>query len=1009
MMWLKLKKFSGFIAVCPAFFMLLCLSAAEVSAQSRLMGIGNSVSSQPAQKSSRPALPKVKKDTVISVIPDSLKSRDSQLETTVEYKSKDSTVLDVDGETLHLYGEAVVTYGDIELKADYIQLNWGKNEVFAHGLPDSTKKMGERVRGKPVFSQSGDSYNTDSIRYNFKSKKAIIKGIVTQQGEGFVQGQTVKKDPKDNLYLVNAMYTTCNLKEPHFHINAKKIKLVNKKSLISGPFNFVLSDVPLPIGLPFGFFPVPKKKEIGTSGFIMGNYGEEPNNRGFYFRDFGYYHAFNEKIGMKVLAQVYSKGSWGVGVQSNYIKRYKYSGNLNLQYNFNKSGVLLSDTEPTKDFNISWSHAPQSRRTDRSFSASVNIVSNGFAQNNRRLDEVDQYTNNAFGSSIQYSRNVGKLLRSSAAFRADQNVSTRVFNSSLGYSVGLNQFNPFVKEKYQTGRFWDAFRLGLDVSGGFTVNNTIQKRSTSYTDYNIVGVSNNPVTDTEQRELLRLQQLLRATSDPEQRAVIQKQIAQLQNPVLTDPAAILRNGVFNTSYSVPIALPNIKIARYINLTPSVSYRGDFFTKQLKYTFADQDTKFTDSRGRTVEVVIDPKADTISYTYDPSGNVTVRMNSKSGGVVHVDTLNKPAFAQNVSFAGGLNTRVYGTYRFNPSKRLQAIRHTMAPSFNFSYTPNLASQYGQLTMVRTPTATDSNTRRYLPKFIGSSASGSSQAANVGFSLSNMLEAKLRTKSDTAQKEFEKIMLLNNFDFSGSYNLLARADLGEFAMSNVNLNANTSLFKNLINLNFNASFDPYAYSRDTVVSSNAAGRRITTFKWNYNGEGGGSYLSAMNISVSTRLTPETFSKNAQPQKSTTTPGVTPDPSREAMAAFVAANPMAYVDFSIPWSINLNYALNYSKQGLAQARVTQTFQFQGDLSLTPKWKINFSSGWDFVYKSVTLTTFSIMRELHCWDMSFNWTPIAGNALRSSTYSFTLQPRSSLLRDLKISRRRTYFDRGGF
>ena len=161
--------------------------------------------------------------------------------------AEDSTVMDVSGEVINLYGKAVVTYGDIELKADYIKIDWGKSEIFAHGSPDTTKA--NRTKGKPIFSQGGDNYNTDTIRYNFKSKKAIIKNIVTQQGEGFVTGERVKKDANDDMYLVDAKYTTCNLKEPHFHISARKIKLVNKKQIISGPFNFVLSGIPLPIGL----------------------------------------------------------------------------------------------------------------------------------------------------------------------------------------------------------------------------------------------------------------------------------------------------------------------------------------------------------------------------------------------------------------------------------------------------------------------------------------------------------------------------------------------------------------------------------------------------------------------------------------------------------------------------------------------------------------------------------------------------------------------------------------
>ncbi len=1009
-------KNSGF----AAYYLLIICFLFSISFQSNAQFRGASGSLNKlgvGQSSQKPSVPtskaKIKKDTVISVIPDSLKSKENQLSNTVEYTANDSTIMDVDGETVHLYGEASVVYGDIELKADYIQLNWGKNEVFAHGLPDTTKSIANAVKGKPIFTQSGDNYNTDTIRYNFKSKKAIIKGIVTQQGEGYVQGQRVKKDSVDNLYLVNGKYTTCNLLEPHFHIAAKKIKLVDKKSVVSGPFNFVLADIPLPIGLPFGFFPLPKKQEIGTSGFIMGNYGEEPANRGFYFRDFGYYHAFNEYIGAKVLAQLYSRGSWGIGVQSNYTKNYKYSGNVNLQFNYNKPGQLFSTSSPSRDFNISWSHNPQNKRPDRSFSSSVNLVSNGFNSNNRRLDEVDQYTNSAFSSSIQYSRSFGKLVRTSSGFRADQNVSTQVFNSSLDYSIGIQQFNPFVPEKKQIGKWYESFRVGLDVSGGLKLNNQISTRSTTYTDYNVAGVLNSPVTNEQEREKTRILNLLsRSGLTTEERASLQAQLKELNNPVLTNLSDILNNSVFNTSYTVPISLPNFKIAKYINLTPSISYRGDLFTKELNYKFANPTSQnyevvYTKNNGKIVTVSYDPSADSIRNTYDDKGNLNVNLNPNSGGVVIVDTTNKLAFGQSYSFGTSLNTRFYGTYRFGKKSRIQAIRHTAAPSISLSYTPDSEGQYARKVQVRQDTAA---TFKYLPRFLNSSGGSGSASGNISFGISNQLEAKIRAKSDTSENEFEKVSLLDNFSINSSYNMLAKKELGEYALSNFNIGTNTSLFKGLISLNLNGTLDPYAYVVDDLIKSNLAGRRITVFKWNkgqYSGSGG-NYLSNANFSLSSRLTPQLLNKN---KKKPSAPIQNPsqDPAREAMEKFVKANPMAYVDFSIPWSLGISYTFSYYKQGLSASQNTQTVQFTGDFSLTPKWKFTYNTGWDFETKSVTLTNIGVIRELHCWDMSFNWTPIAGNNLRASNYNFTIRPRSSLLQDLKISRRRQYYDRGGF
>ncbi len=928
--------------------------------QSRSGGVS---ASQNAQTTRRPAT--IRRDTVVSVVPDSLRSTDNQLETTVDYSARDSTVLDVAQETVYLYGDAVVNYGDIELKAAFIKLSWGEGEVFAHGLPDTTKQVGEPVTGKPIFSQGGESYNTDTIRYNFESKRAIIKGIVTQQGEGIVQGKKVKKDSLDNLYLVDAMYTTCNLKEPHFHISADKIKLVNKKNVISGPFNLVIADIPLPIGLPFGFFPVPKDKEIGTSGFIMGQYGEEPRNRGFYFRDFGYYQAINKNIGIKVLGQIYSRGSWGAGLQSTYTKRYSYGGNLNLQFNRNKSGDVLESDQTSRDFSVAWSHAPQSRRSDRSFSASVNLRSNGFDQRNRDPQEVQLYTANTSNSSVQFTRNFGNLLRTSAGVSANQNFSTKVLNFNASYNVGLNQFNPFVKEENQIGRWFEQFRVGLDIQGGYQTSNNISglTRSTSYTDYQVYGVSNQPLTDAELRE---------------QALGFQSNLNVIELNSLQNLQRVIDLGQFRTTYSVPISLPNFKLARYINVTPSINYRGEIFTQKLNYEFYEKDTTFVNASGETVRLTgIDPKY----------------------GAIRIDTSKGFYNAYNVSAGLSMNTRVYGTYQFKGKSRLQAIRHTVAPSVSINYTPDLKEQFFERTKVRN----DDPIERWLPFFpqLGSTPGASGR---LGFNLTNQLEAKLRARSDTAESQFEKISLLDNFGFSGGYNLLG-ALLGDtLNLSNINFGANTQILKDLVSLNVNATLDPYAYIEDVGSSFNRAGRRVSTFKWKNPGFDG-NYFSTLQVSVSTRLSPATFKK----KETKTASSIKEDPAARAMREFVATNPQAYVDFSIPWSMNVSFNYGYNRQGLAEPQTVAALQLTGDFSLTQKWKFNFSTGYDFRFKATTLTTLGVIRDLHCWDMSFNWTPIAGNNLRASNYSFNLNVRSALLRDLKISRRRVFYDVGGF
>jgi lipopolysaccharide assembly outer membrane protein LptD (OstA) len=966
-----IRTFIGLFQRMSVFLVCLFSFSSSFAQRPNLSTLGNQFGGSSSQ--SQPRAAKVKKDTIVSVIPDSLRSKDSQLTTTVEYTANDSTILDVDKKTVYLFGNAIVSYGDIELKADYIKLDWGKNEVYAHGMPDSTRKTGPKVKGKPIFSQGNEAYNTDTIRYNFKSKKAIIKGIVTQQGDGFVQGKKVKKDSVDNLYLVDALYTTCNLSHPHFHIAAKKLKLVEKKSVISGPFRLVIADIPLPIGLPFGFFPVPKNKEGGTTGFLMGQYGEDPNSRGFYFKDFGYYFAISENIGVKVLADIYSRGSWGMGIQSQYIKKYRYSGNLNLQFNRNVlDNIAKEEKEGSNDFNISWSHSPQSRRPDRSFSSSVNFVSNKFNQNNVNTNAA-AYTNNAFRSSVQYSRSFGKLIRTSAGINADQNTTSKVLNASANFTAGLNQFNPFVKEEDQTGRWFESFRVGLDISSGYTTTNNLTglTRSTTFTEYTVYGVENKPLTDAELKE-----EAIGLTS--------YQKILELNS--LDAFKELLSRGKFRTNYSLPIALPNFKIARFINLTPSVSLRGDVFNEKLDYTFYSENSTHTRPNGEVVSLKnIDPAI----------------------GAIVIDTTRGlfPTFY--VSTGVSMNTRIYNTKQFSGKNRLQAVRYTLAPSIGASFTPDQTNSYFKKTRYRN----DTSATKYLPIFADlNSVAGASGVLTFG--MTYQLEAKLRAKSDTAEKQFQKISLLDNVNISSGYNLLGMLnDQGKTLAEKVNpyylqpvtIGGATRLFKDLINLNFNTTLDPYAYSADKTNTANLAGIRTPTFKKIFGGDKNtqGSLFPSYTFSISTRLSPETFLPETK-QKSKNTG----DPVLDAMERTVEADPLRYVDFEIPWSVNLSFNYNKNRQGLAASRLTSAVQIQGDFSLTPKWKFTYSTGYDLNFKEITLTNLGVVRDLHCWEMRFDWTPISGNIYRSGSYSFQINVKSSLLKDLKLRRAR---QRSGF
>lgn len=930
---------------------------------------------------------------------DSLQNADS-FATTVKYQSKDSTIYAADGQTVELFGDASVVYGEISLKADYIRLNYLTNEVYAKGRYDSTS---QKWIGRPVFQDGEGKYDTKEIRYNFKSKKGKIQGVITQQGEGNIRGQNVKKDAEDNLYIGKAIYTTCNLATPHFHINASKLKVVHNKQVVAGPFNLAISQVPLPIGLPFGFFPFPKKKDIGVSGIIVPQYGEEPNGRGYYLRDGGYYWAVNENLGLQFKGQIYSRGSWGVGLSSAYNKRYRYSGGLNIQFNRNRSGdrVDLSQQAPRNDFAFSWSHSPVPRGRG-SFSANVNVSSNSFNQFNSSTG-TNAYISNVAGSSVQYSRQFGQYARAGANIRVNQQFGqiNRVTNVrengktdiSSDFNFGINQIAPFAL-KGGTGRWYESFRVGLDVSGSIGISNTIRTQvDTSGLGFPVL--TNLTAISTVQRVL---DSIARAT------AIRNGEVVTDPNLIAFNMANLNRiweNRTIQANYSIPISLPNFKLLRYINLTPGFSLQGSIYTKKLNYTYLGYDN---------------------TLAIDPTTGLYLSDRNK----VRIDTLRGIFPSYNFSANVSMNTRFYGTY-FIRGKRIEAIRHTVAPSISFSYVPDFTNPtFGlfQTLPAQGSLTTLAEYRRTLSVFRGLGGSGSSastQSAFITFGVVNQLEMKVRTRGDSTGQDFKKIPIFDNISVNGSYNLLAP----DYNLSPITVSANTQIFKN-VSFNFSSSFDPYAtrpyggaaYYALLAATSGASAIPGNTYSqlllrtlgydnqqyervpklYAFQAGQGLARLTNLQAYISTRLAPK------QADKKKSSPNAT-----DATMKAINNNPDLYVDFTIPWSLNVSYTFGLTKLTPEISQIVQALTLTGDLSLTPKWKITFNTGYDFQFNSPTLTTIGINRDLHCWEMAFNWTPYSGSNIRSGNYSFDLRVRSSILQELKLSRRRSFYDNGGF
>ena len=467
----------------------------------------------------------------------------SEIETTINYSAKDSIFYDLKSQKIKLYGNSKIDYGEINLEAYEILVNWNDKTLDANYLTDST---GKKV-GKPIFSEGNQSYETDKITYNFDSRKAKIKGIVTQLDDAYMQGEDVKKNEEDELFISHAMYTTCNLEEPHFHISSGKIKVIPGKKVVSGPFHLKFGDVPTPLGFIFGMFPQPKKK---VSGLIMPNYGEE-KRRGFYLRDGGYYFAVNDHIDLRLTGDVYSKGSYGMTLGSSYKKRYSYSGNLRFNYNKSKLGDF-ENPSTSNDFSFSWSHTPDAKGKSSRFSSSVNFQTNSYNQNkNLVYSDFNESINAQFNSNISYTKTFkGSPFNLSANLRHSQNVQTKKVNLTLpDVSYNMSRIYPFKNlgklGKTALGKISISHRFNgkIELTNGSVGN--------SLSGLNILNSSNN---FSEQIDFN-----------------------------MDNLNSIIDRSKIGGKHTIPIST-SFNLLKYFTVSPSVNYNEIWYFKKLSYNY-----------------------------------------------------------------------------------------------------------------------------------------------------------------------------------------------------------------------------------------------------------------------------------------------------------------------------------------------------------------------------------------------------------------------------------------
>lgn len=860
-----------------------------------------------------------------SISADSLnKMRKNAIEAPIKYTAKDSLIYDATSKTAHLFGDAHVEYQIMDLKSDKIYMSLDSNLV--HATPSYADSTMTELVGKPVFKMGPDTYENDTISFNIKTKKGFIKDVYTEQEDGFLYSKHAKRDSTGVLYLEKGRYTTCDADHPDFYIALSRAKVRPNKDVVFGPAYLVVCDVPLPLAIPYGFFPFTKSY---SSGFIMPTYGDE-SSRGFYLRDGGYYLALSDKWDLKLLGEIYTKGSWGLSAASNYRKRYRYSGSFYVSYQDTKNGDKgMPDFSEQESFKIQWSHRQDPKANPfRSVTASVNFSTSSYERNNlSSLYNPQAMTQSTRTSSVSLNTTFSSIGMSLfGTMNLNQNMRDTTIDLTLpSLSITISQFYPFKRKKAVGDERW------------------YEKISMSYTGE----ISNR---------------------------IVAKENQLLHSNLIKD----WRNG-FN--HSIPIQA-NFTLFNAITLNPKFNFYDRMYTNRVEKSWDAEHQK---------EV-----CDTTYGFYN-------------------------AYNWNVGLSA--STKLYGFYQ--PWKKLFGsrvglIRHVVTPTISFNYTPDFgAERYGFWKSYQKTDANGNVTMvQYTPYENGMFGYPSrGKTGSIGFTLQNNLEMKMRSKSDN--DSLKKIYLIDDLTLDMSYNMAAK----ERPWSDLGFKLRLKLSKNYT-FNVNSSFATYAYELD----ENGHPYVGTHTEYGYGRFG---RFQGMTQNLSFTLSPETFQKWMDKlrgighskddddsfdddDENEVETNIDKDMERGKRGAKKSSKGKAetdadgYMTFSMPWSISVGYGITMRENTSGKFNTktmrypysfTQNLNFSGNVRISDGWNVSFSSGYDFEMHKLSMTTASLSRDLHCFNMSCS-VVIAPY----TSYNFSFRCNAATLTDaLKYDKRSGY------
>ena len=869
------------------------------------------------------------------VIDDSLRldslnrQKKNGIDAPVVFSANDSLIYEASTGMAHLFGSSHVEYQNMDLKSDKIYMCLDSSLVHATGSRDS---LGA-IYGTPVFKMGGDTYENDTMAFNFKSKKGLIQQVYTQQEDGYLTAEIAKRGSNGELFLQHGKYTTCDAPHPDFYIAMSRAKVRPGKDVVFGPAYLVVCDVPIPLAIPYGFFPFTKSY---SSGFIMPTYGDE-TERGFYLRDGGYYFAISDKMDLKLLGEVYTKGSWGASLASNYRKRYRFSGSVYASYQNTINGEKnMPDYAKQTSFKVQWTHRQDPKANPFSnLSASVNFATSSYERNNlTSMYNPQSMTQSTRTSSVSYSTGFSSLgMNISTTMNLNQNMRDSTIAMTLpDLNISISRFYPFKRKKMVGKERWYE-KIAMSYTGHFS--NSISTKEDQLAHSNLV--------------------------------------------------KDWRNGM---QHSIPIS-GSFSILGYINVTPSFNFTDRTYTNKVHKSWDN-------TAGKEV-------SDTIYGFYN-------------------------VFNWNLSLSA--STKLYGY--FTPSRKLfgdkiDRIRHVFTPSISFSYAPDFsASRYGYYQSYQKTDAEGNVTLVEYSPYQGSlyGVPGKGKTGSISFDVSNNIEMKMRVDNDSIDSK--KIYIIDELGGSMSYNMAAKVRPWSDLSTRLRLKLSKSY-----TFNINAVFASYVYEADSVGARPHVSEHQT-----YWAKGKIGRFQGMSQNLSYTISNEKVAKwirwlkgerDEDDKKKQGDDDDEYDDENEVEtnidrdlekgkhgaerkgAGKADTDEDGYMAFSLPWSLSFGYGITMREDNDVKRfnyhtmrypyKFTQNLNMSGNIRLSDGWNISFSSGYDFENKKISMTTASLGRDLHCFNMSCSVV-----LAPYTSYNFSFRCNASTLTDaLKYDKRSSY------